>query len=99
MALPTKLPKDIQAEIDAALRPIVDGLRSPSRKPRVLAVKTYYLSTSDGVSLDVGVHCIASNEAQLAALATVVREEAQLGDLPHTEHFPTSFVRNQPARH
>ena len=99
MDYPVKLPKDFQAEIDVALRPLVDGRRTASRVPRLLAVKVYYLATTDGVSLDVGVHCIANNEAQLAALATVVREEAELGDLPHAEHFPSSFVRNQPTRH
>ena len=62
-------------------------------------MKVYYLATTDGVSLDVGVHCIANNEAQLAALAAVVREEPELGDLPHAEHFPSSFVCNQPTRH
>jgi len=89
---PLKLPKDFHAEIDAALRPIVDGRH-------LRAVKVYYLSTTDGVTLDVGVHCIAANEGQLAALATVVREEAELGALPHAEHFEMSFVRNQPTRH
>jgi hypothetical protein len=89
---PVKLPEDVHTEIDAALKPLIEGRR-------VFATKTYYLFTTDGVTLDVGVHCSATNEAQLAALAAVVREEAELGDLRHAEHFPTSFVRNQPTRH
>lgn len=89
----------LHAEINDALKPLVDGRRTSSRVPRLLAVKVYYLATTDGRTLDVGVQCIADNEAQLAALATVVREEVELGDLSHTEHFPTSFVRNQPPRH
>jgi hypothetical protein len=87
-----KLAKDYHAQLNAALSPLVDG-------HHVFATKTYYLFTTDGVTLDVGVHCVATNEAQLAALAAVVREEAELGDLPHAEHFATSFVRNQPTRH
>lgn len=91
-AHPPKSAKDYQAMLSEALTPIVDG-------ERLIAVKVFYLCTTDGLTLDVGVKCIAGNDAQLAALATVVREDAQLGAMPHAEQFPTTFVGDQPTRH
>lgn len=74
-----------------ALSPVVDGRR-------IIGAKLYYLFTTDGHSLDVGVLSIAPSGAALDALSTLIREEAELSKLPQGEHYST-FLYSQPTRH
>jgi hypothetical protein len=78
----------LQSEILAALAPLL--IRHP-----LFAAKVYYLTTAaDGKTKAVGVQCIANNEADLAELAAVVRDEAELSKLPHAEHLPVAYIGN-----
>lgn len=77
--------------VTSAIGPLVDG-RS------LIAVKVYYVYSTDGHTADVAVLSLAPNERARDALAALIREEEELSALPHAEHR-CSFTRNPPTWH
>lgn len=66
--MPLKLPTSAPSALHTALAPLVDG-------DRLVAVRVYYVSTTNDGALDVGVVERGGSKAFREALTEVIREE------------------------